>query len=351
MIYRTYIKDQMNLTAKPKAHLEVRSFDVKNDLLASANSTIDLKETPENISTGDVLVLYSSKGKTLYQGVVTKVSDKQISCSQMQSFYKGAWVYNTDPQTYLEAEIKSLIQDYADGKIKNSTYVDNLVAQRLGGITVSSVNSIAGCLPDDEKTMDFESFLYDLYKNYDIIPDFAVNFSGTNTLTIKKSDYTAIKIGNNNNSIVNLSPIRTVEETNRLIVFDSEGNYRSTFVATSNGIVEEPSSLDGRFYTVNTNIVYSDDDLATLVQSNLPEKMFNHKITFDLKLNGGIYKWDDFKLGMPLSIWKDGDYFDSVLTGWQMSVEENKELNLVSLTCGKCRTSLTSKLAMARAFI
>ena len=351
MMYRAYIKDQMNLTAKPKAHLIVKSFNVKNDLLASANSTIDLKDTPDNISSGDVLVLYTSKGKTLYQGVVTKVSDKQISCSQMQSFYKGAWIYDTDTQTYLEAEIRSLIQDYADGKIKGSSYVDNLVAQRLGGITIYSVDVTTGSLPDDEKMTDFESFLYDLYRDYDIIPEFAINFNGTNSLTIKKSNYTAIKIGNNNNSIVNLSPVRTVEETNRLIVFDSEGTYRSTFVATANGVVEEPVSLDGRFYNVNTKIVNSDDDLTTLVKANLPEKMFNHKITFDLKLNGSIYDWDDFKLGMPLSIWKDGDYFDSVLTGWQMSGEENKELNLVSLTCGKCRTSLTSKLAMARTFI
>jgi len=52
-----------------------------------------------------------------------------------------------------------------------------------------------------------------------------------------------------------------------------------------------------------------------------------------------------------LSIWKDGDFFDSVLTGWQMNVEGQEDPKLISVTCGKVRTSLTSKLAMARAFI
>ena len=237
----------------------------------------------------------------------------------MQSFYKGLWVYNISPQDYLEHEIAVLLQDYADGKIYKSTYVDNLVAQRLGGITIDYVGSTIANLPSDlddngnEKLTqkDMEQFIYELYADYGILFDFEINFSGANYVHIKMPSFTPIKVGNNMYAITNMSPITQIEETNRLIIFAQNKTYRTTYVATKTGIVEEPSGTNNRFDITNTKIVFSDDSEEDLVAQNLPSQMYNHKLTFSLIIKNFIYEFGDFNLGGELEVWFNDDYYDS----------------------------------------
>ena len=182
--YRCWVKDQLDMEAPPKAFMVVDTFTLKEDYLTNANSTINVLEMAGNINNGDVIVVYNPKGETIYQGVITSISDLKITCSQMQSFYKGLWIYNVNPQTYLEDEIALLMQDYADGKLYGSTYVDTLVAQRLGGITIQSDGMTEVNLPTDldkdgneqYTQKDFEKWIYELYESYNIIFDFEINF-------------------------------------------------------------------------------------------------------------------------------------------------------------------------------
>lgn len=353
--YRCYVKDQLDLEAPPKAFMVVDTFDIKEDYLTKANSTINVLKINTNINNGDVIVVYNPKGETIYQGVITSISDNKITTSQMQSFYKGLWIYNVKPQTYLEDELKLLLQDYADGKLYKSTYTDTLVAQRLGGITIQSVGATQVNLPtdldkDDNEQLtqyDMEQFIYKLYQDYGIIFDFTINFSGTNYVNIKVPTYSPLSIGNNHYAIQNLTPIQKVEETNRLVIYSSQKVYRTTYVATTNGIVEQPSSLVNRFNITNTKVVFSDDSVDTLIASNLPTSMYNHKVNFDLFLKNSLYEYDEFKLGMPLEIYYNGtDYYNSVLTGRNMKKASNQNVNVVSYVCGLVRSSITTKLTL-----
>ena len=354
--YRCWVKDQLHLTDPPKAFFIADSFSIKKDLMTNAKSTISTYKVPSTISNGDILVLYNPFGVTIYQGVITSTEEKQIQCSQMQSFYAGTWIYNVNPQTYLEDEIKLLLKDYADGKIYGSTWTDPLVAQRLGGITIDAVGSTQVNLPTDtdeegneqRTTHDMEKWIYSLYEDYGIIFDFEINFSGPNYVHIKVPTYDPVKVGNNIYAIANMSPVETIEETNRLIIFAANNTYRTTYIATMNGNVEQPAELTNRFNIVKSKIVSSDDPIEDLVAANLPSSMYNHKITFDLIIKNFVYDFTEFNLGGQLDIWHGSDYYNSVLTGYEISKDSGKNVSSVHFICGKVRQKLTQLLTLGK---
>lgn len=351
--YRCFIKDQLNLTDPPKSFMVVNTFDVNVDLLTNATSSITVMEMPTNVNEGDVLVLYDPKGQFLYNGVITSIEDKTINCSQMQSFYKGSWVYQTSSKTYLEQEIATVLDLYAQGKQKGSSYTDPLVAQRLGGITVDYVGSITSHLPtrwsgsgSQYEVINMEDFIYELYQKYSIVFDFEINFSGTNYVHIKVPNFSKVSVGNNMFAIKDMSPVTEIEETNRLIVYGTNNTYRKTYVATKSGIVEEPSSTANRFNITNTEIVFSDDTLADLVSANLPSTMYNHKLTFTLIIKNFIYEFGDFNLGGEMDVYYNDDYYGTVLTGYEITKESNQNITEAKFTCGKVRVALTKMLTM-----
>jgi len=354
--YRCFIKDQLDLEATPKAFMVVDTFNVRPDLMTNSTSTVNVQEMTSNVNIGDVLVLYDPMGTPLYNGVIKTIDDLKITCSQMQSFYKGTWIYNVYPSATLEEEIAYLLGQYAQGKIYGSTYTDGLVAQRLGGITIDYEGTTSANLPTDldedgneqYTQKDMEQFIYELYENYGIIFSFEINVSGTNYCHIKVPDYEAIKVGNNMFAIQNMSPMTTIEETNRLIVFAQDKTYRMTYVATKNGIVEEPSTTANRFDITNTKIVFSDDDLSDLVSANLPENMYNHRIEMDVVVKNFVFEFGDFKLGGSIDIYHNDDYYNSVITGYEISKASNQNITSFHLIMGKVRSKLTQMLTMSR---
>ena len=176
--------------------------------------------------------------------------------------------------------------------------------------------------------------------------DFEINLAGTNYVHIKIPSYETIKVGNNMYAIQDMSPITEIEETNRLIIFAQDKTYRTTYVATKNGVVEEPSATTNRFDITNTKVVFSDDDVADLVASNLPQNMYNHKLTFTLIIRNFIYQFGDFNLGGELDVWVGDDYYNTVLTGYQIKKASNQNITEANFTCGKVRVALTKKLTM-----
>ena len=158
-------------------------------------------------------------------------------------------------------------------------------------------------------------------------------------------NYSPLTISNNTNCIESMSPITQVYENNKLIVYDSEGEYRKTFYATTNGITDNPSAV-GRLKRINTHIVFSDDDYNILEAQNLRNDMYNHKLTFTMTLKNNFFNWYEWKLGLPLEVWYNSHYFKTIYTGYKLVKDDNKEPMKVEITCGKVRTSLTKKLAL-----
>lgn len=354
--YRAFIKDQLSLNSLPKAIVTVLSFDIRRDLLTTANSSFKVLDISENINNGDILALYNPQGKVIYYGIISAIEDGTIETEQIQSFYKGEWVYDVYPSNYLETEIQYLLNRYANGYQKGSTYQDTLMYQEKAPLMIKTGSETSGKLEtkDTNETMDMEEFIYSLYSNYGLILDFEIPYGEWDigdekaSVTVRKPIDSVIKIGNNAECIVDMTPITEIEETNKLIVYSSEGEYRTTYIATStNGIVQEPSSVVGRYGVIETKIVFSDDDLETIKDANITADMFNHKVEFNLLLDNNLYDFWSWELGQTLQIYNNGDYYNSIFTGYELSKEENQNPTEVKVIAGKVRNSLTKILTLS----
>lgn len=297
-----------------------------------------------------VIIVYTrdTNDKTEDDGLdgFTITCDSKI-LSECGYFSKMTSKSTTDVDS-LEETFMTSLKAYCSGEIRDSSYVDPVIKQRLGCFEISTGTTTKGSFTseDDTCTMDMEQMIYDLYNKYQIMLNIDIPYEGTPTCVITKSiveEY--LKVINNNNTITNMSPVTEIESNNRLIVFDSDGIYRTTYAVKSDGTaIEEPSEISSRLGVVNTRIVYSDEEIDSLVKSYLPEELYNHKLTFTLRLIDKLYFFDNFNLGMPLKVWKDTDYYSTVLTGLDYTKESNKRVIEVNYTCGTVRTSLTKKL-------
>lgn len=560
MDWHGYVKDQLDITSKPKAFLRIRSCSIREDLLTSTTSSFNCLEVADNISNGDILLVTDETGKKMYLGVISSIEEQTISTYQIQHIYAGTWLYdlpnivgvgddklwsfekydylidksksyekwstsdlptlddleeleslssttykdsdislkmgigdyytakcttfvyseerkkvnmwlsadnggilyvngskistylfydkssktsNVDPTktevtirkgwnkievvyinedgtdgflvtiegthlssyfdkltsqytsdvTSLEGTFAKALNLYASGQLRDSSYIDPIVKQRLNDIQIQVGSNTVGAFTtqNDNYTCDMEQMIYDLYNKYQIMLDFEIPYEGDCFVTITKNNIDSLKIGNNTNSIVDISPVTELEETNRLVIYNKDGTYRTTYAVKSDGTrIKEPSSTANRFGVVNTKIVFSDDDDDTLIEANLPEIMYNHKLTFTLRLlplienkinytkmvdvnlrtaddknllvatneqllvaipvttnysyQTSLYSYDDFILGMPLQVWKDTSYFSTILTGRSLTKNENAPVSTIEFTCGTVRTSLTEKL-------
>ena len=354
--YRAFIKDQLSLNSLPKAIVTVASFEIRRDLLTTANSSFTVLDISENINNGDILALYNPQGKIIYYGVISAIEDDTIETEQIQSFYKGSWVYDVYPSDNLETEIQYLLNRYANGYQKGSTYQDALMYQEKAPLTIKTGSETNGKLEtkDSNETMEMEDFIYSLYSNYGLVLDFQIPYGEWTigdekaSVTIRKPVDSIIKIGNNAECITDMTPITEIEETNKLIVYSSNGTYRTTYIATStNGIVQEPSSVVGRYGVIKTNIVFSDDELDVIKDANITADMFNHKVEFNLLLDNNLYDFWSWELGQTLQIYNNGDYYNSIFTGYELSKEDNQNPTQVKVIAGKVRNSLTKILSLS----
>lgn len=337
--YRAFIKDCLDLSGLPIANSVCLSFSITKDLLSVATSTFNLLYMPTNIKNGDVLGLVDPYGTLIYTGVINSIGS-EISCRAITSIFNDNWKYHDNSQTTIEGKIKKIIEDdFIDSS-------DPMVADRFP-FTVTASSSTSGTIEskDDTTIMDFESFLMNMYNAYGVITDIRVPFNGSPTIELKQATHPSIKVGNNALSIQNMTPFTEVFETNKLVIYDQEGTtLRGTYYTTTQGITTNKND-PLRLPVTKTKFIFdTDTPLDDIKQENLQEEIYNHKISFDLLLNNGLYDFYDWELGMPLEIWFNGAYYNTIFTSYSMSKDMNVNVTSVSITCGKVRNTLTEKL-------
>lgn len=349
-----YVKDCNDIASRPKAFVRVSTSTtstIKVDLLTTAKSTFTVISMPSNVNVGDIFIVYDSKGFEWYKGKITSYANNKITCTQIQEILNGVWLCKNFPSSSLENEIKSAIEDLISGRVGNLT--DEYIANKYSNFVVNALTSTEGQLPTYElgKTMDFEKFVYQMYDDYGIKVDVVIPYEGTCQINVYKPDYESTIIGDNTNVISSIDPTTEIEQYNKLIVFGNDKTtYRATYVVTSDvepTIVklddEEPLN---RFVETKTKIVFSNDELNTIVDANLTTEMYNHKVTFQMALNNKLYDWNNLRLGQPLEIWSGVSYFNTIYTGYEMVLPTDSSPTNVKMICGKVRTSLTEKILM-----
>lgn len=338
-IYRISVLDRLNLEKKPLISSKCLSFNIKRDALKKTNSTFYLDKIQSGIKEGDVLVLHDSYGTKLFYGVVNRIDGASVDCNQIESLFNDIWKYNVSNQSSIENTLKKIIED--DFVMSTDPVIFDL-------FNVFSINCISNTplnLPTKpfDYVPNFESFIYSMFNKYFIRFYFDLSLNGISpSIEIGKKILPRIKVANNNNATRNISPLTEVFETNKLIIYSSTGVYRETWFTSKNGITNNPNELT-RLTNVKTKIVFSDDEISLIKAQNIRNEIYNHKIDIELVLNNNLYNFYEFELGQEFSIWLNGSYFDTILTGYELNKVINKSLDVVKLTFGKVRLRLEDK--------
>lgn len=341
--YRLFFKNLTDISGMSisSSELRIRNFRLERDLLKKTSSSFTVLSMPSLVENGDIVGMYDEYGTILFLGVVESIQDNTVNASQIYDIFNDNWLWHNPSLTTIEESLQSIITtDY-----QNSN--DTLLNTIYGDFTLSTISSTNQKLQSQENRYitNFASFLYDVYEKYSIQLLFNIPFEAESpSIEIGIPNYRKLTIGNNSAIFRNFNIQKNVYETNKLVVYsEATGDYRASWYATTSGITDDPSALN-RFQKIKTNIVFSDDDINILKASSLRNQMYNHEITCDLVLNNKMLKFEDLKLGQECDIFFNGDYYNSILTGYSLECQENAELEMITLKFGLVRTTLTSKL-------
>ncbi len=342
--FRVFVKRDINGRAIDV--IDCLSATIRRDALSSANSSFVLSRKP-NAQEDDILGLFDSTGKVYYTGVIKRVNDidngedeesHEIETNQILGVFDDNWLWRQPNKTTIEASLKDIID--TDFKGNADPYM-----RVKYNYTVTTTTSTTATFPENDRSnyvVKFEKFLYDIYNIYGVLVDIDVPFNGASSISIGKNEAPQIKVGNNVLAIKNLSPISEIVGNNKLIVYSRDGLlHRGTYYAAPNGQIGTTST--DRYPKIKTVYVFSDEDpIEKIVSDNLPTQMYNHQVTFDLVLENNLYNFQNMAIGQSLGIWKNGEYYDSVMTGYEMSFREGEDIMSVRVICGKARVGLDS---------
>ena len=351
-MFRVYIKDRLDLGGKSIGNFRVTSFKVKRDCLAKATSSIRLEKEPTEIKEGDILTLYDNSGRWFFRGVIIRQEKELIECSQINSLFNDSWKWEIPEKNTIEESIKSVINNH----FRNSD--DVLLTKTFYPFELSTISDTVRAFPSQNSdfVMNFEKFTYDVFDKYSVRLYFDFDFQPrAPSIEIGLKQFPKITIGDNNNAIQNMSPIVEVYETNKLIIYSREKTeddvvlppqLREVWYASKNGITNDPSE-ESRLPKINTKIVFTDDEVDVVIAQHLRDEMYNHKLTLDLVIDNKLYDFFSFDLGQEFDIWKGQNYFNTILTAYELEQTEDKKLSIAKLTFGKVRTSLVNKVQVA----
>lgn len=334
--YRCFFKDCLDISGMPIANEVCVEFNINLDLLSPSTSTFSLLNVPSNIKLGDIVGLVDPFGTIIYTGVITLIGE-QIQTRELLSLFDDSWLWRNPSGNTIEAKLRSII---------NSDFInsaDPLIKQKFP-FTLNVTSSTIGTFEEQEENYvcNFETFLMKLYSAWGVIVDISVPFTGAPLITIKKATHTPLKIGNNTQIILDLTPSSEIFETNKLVIYNKDGtSIRGSFYGTENGITT--NAYDPlRLPIVKTKYVFNDDEtLEDLKYQTLQEEMYNHKITFTILLDNNLYDFYSWELGMTFDVWVNNDYYSTLFTGYSLTNVNSEELYSAQIICGKVRNKLT----------
>lgn len=341
--YRLFFKkltdlDGYSITSN---QLIVLSHEIQRDLLTKVSSRFEVLEIPQAIENGDIIGVYDIFGTIVFLGQVSLIDDSTIEATQMLDIFDDNWLWNNPRSSTIEETIRTIIQN--DYQNNQDTLMQSIFRKFVLNTTSSTNLTLA--TEEERYITSFAHYLYDIYEKYGVVLDFDIPFSNSSP-TINIGQVTSNKLTISNNTLIfrNFDIITNVFETNKLIVYsESTGTYRGSWFTTTSGITDNPSALN-RIQKIKTNIIFSDDDINVLKASSLRNEIFNHEITCELVIKNNILPISKLHLGQEVDIYFNGNYYNSILTGYKTSMTNQIESEVITLKFGLVRTRLTSKL-------
>lgn len=352
-----------------------------------------------NVVQGDYVYVYSQLGKNIFNGVVESFDEHVINCGEMRSLFDKEAVFHSNasktisydggfgtqtvkvtdalvsyalPEIYLP-----LVRTISDSTYTGITYIytsNERFSPFFGNtrIVPVSYNLFANNYYGEPTTVNFplientevknlQTFVCDLFSDLGIYVEnrtIPKKKTADNKLVSyldvkvfpRSASSDVLKIGSNNENIQNIVVQEETDTTTFLIIFNSGGTQcRGVYYVDSEGsIVKETGNSEIGVYV--PKVVLSDDNLNTVIQSNLSAGKYNHKITFDVMLDDAHnLKLDDFRINQRVDFYNGSKLYRSIVTAYSYEIGENDDkIHSVKVTLGLARNNLTSKLNLRK---
>ena len=381
--------ENRNASLRDDFYSEVISADVKTDTMQKTVTTITVKEVPSTYQTNTPVVLFNSKGKAVYFGVIESINENAISCREPMSVYDDDFLFHVNTNIGIGVNLTThsvmygatQYMDLARNRNTDTLLGDaNLLQQRklypfvsrynlVMNLDESRVFNIRMARREEASISNLEDYLLSLFDDFGICVRTSLKYGRRDAFALYDSHYfemkptyikelDTLKLSDNVESIQNVSINIEEAESTVLIIYNSAGTSVRQYVGMKNDgsiktfdgstTAEELQSFIG-YDRYKVKVVSSDDDLATLKAQNLSNSMYNHKISFSLGLDGKMFDIDTIKLGQPVDFYYQNKLYTSVVTGISFAINENDDrIHSLNITMGKVRTSLTSKLNLGK---
>lgn len=368
----------------------VKSFNCKEDALARATTTIEVDDVPDEYQANMPVLLISPKGKVIWCGIINSIQEKTITCREPLSIFDSDMICN--PSNSLNGDNltnRSIIYGtwiyyfyhFARANNKETAATSYFLSRMLREIQRTSESklsfnrnkNIIASFPLITETAiaNVEDKLFELFDQFGIVAEsylFKAQPSSSypekgikNLLAISIKNprtYETITMGDNIETISNIQLTEENQNGTCLLIYNSTGaTFRGAYAMKLDGTLvalDDPSSVSNPSQYIAYNecknkVVMSDDKVTTIAEQNLGNAMFNHKITMDVDILNGMFKFDDFKLGRRVDFYYKGKVYRSVVTGKEFSKDENSDkIALIKVTLGNVRTNLTTKLNIGK---
>lgn len=364
----------------------VNDFICREDTLSESTTTIEVDSVPSLFQINIPVFLISPKGKVLWCGIIESIDENIITCREATALYDmdiicvpsnsvdgdnltnrtvlyGAWIYyifrlqyannntNTNSNPFITRMLKTLHSDY-DRRV----YFDN------------SKNIDASFpLLTEKEIQNSEGKLMELFSQFGVVvrPYLYKEMNSSypakgykNLLGLSMDNprkYDPITIGTNSECITDVNVVIENQNSTTLMVFNSTGTFRGEYGVENDGVISEFNASSNTqnyiaYTELNNKVVLSDDKISTLIKQHLGNAFYNHKITFNVDLTNGEYRFGDFIIGRYVNFYVGDKLYKSFITGKEFSYSKNTNgIDNIKITLGNVRTALTIKLNQGKA--
>lgn len=374
-------------------YTSVRSFSIKIDGLAKATSTIECESVPSLYQINMPVFLISPKGKIIYYGLITTITDKTLTCREPMAILDhdflfsptnsvdgdnltnrnilyASWLYLYATQRGYSASATNATSLYLDSGLLRCMEAYHMSSDREIHYGQASNTYVSMPLTTQYELSNLEDYFFNLFEQFAVYlkPSMfiaptpsSLAYKGVKRLmrlsVFNTKQYDTLVLSDNAEYISNVTVDLEDVSTTILHIYNSTGKtFRGVYGMTKDGLIEEivwdGSQIRNKYIAYDTyklKIVQSDDKISTLVEQNLSGALYNHKITFNVDLVYDVLRLDDFQIGRKVEFYYKDKLYKSDVTAIEFSLDSDmNRIISAKVTLGNVRNKLTTKLNISK---
>lgn len=342
--YRVYFKGRFALKEKAYAYSRALSFNIREDLLTTQNSTLKCEAIPNAATVGDVVILVDAFGSKMYTGVIKGIEENQIDVKDILTLFDDNDFYSVGSYSNKNCNTRTryILEHY-----RNNNSDDIKITDLVDQFDINESDNYPrkwGYEYTEVHTLNIYEQLLKMFNDYSvkITVDIPIGI-GIPTITTGPVETAVHKLIDNTVILPSITPSIEIQETNKLVIYSEDGSTkREVYYLSVDGITQNANELT-RLNVVNTVIVNSDEEINTILSNNLEKEMYNHKIVADFVINNKLYDYFSFILGGKFEVTVKKKYYETIWTAYELNLDEDANLDIVTMTFGKVRTKASER--------